>query len=205
MQVVLLLSWTFSITFFPDRTGVLSLRQQQQDFRCCRTVCLLPGLKSVELFGPSSDACSELRGGVFQGLLVRGPGYSKRGLSNLWKVERQLLWCLSLQFDVLVICERSHFTEVFLLGYFHFLFLVWCISQSWGILRVIKIPFFSWTSAALEYDSLLLIQLLFWWEVVVILQIHVEICITGPSEQNLWRERETWHQFCLSQLWPKAL
>lgn len=117
MQEVLLLSWTFSTTFVPDRTGVLSLgRQQQQDFRCCRTVCLLPGLKSVELFGPSSDACSELRGGVFQGLLLRGPGYSKRGLTNLWKVGRELLWCLSLLFDVLVICERSHFTEIFLLG-----------------------------------------------------------------------------------------
>lgn len=24
----------------------------------------------------------------------------------------------------------------------------------------------------------------------MILQIHVEICITGPSEQNLWRERD---------------
>lgn len=64
-QEVLLLGWIFSTTFVPGRTGVLSLWQQQHDFRCCRAVCLLPALMSVELFGPSGDAWSELGGGFF--------------------------------------------------------------------------------------------------------------------------------------------
>lgn len=104
-------------------------------------------------------------------------------LSNLWKAWGNLLWRLTLLFNVPVISKRSHFNEVSSWGSFTFCF--WCDISVWelGNFETNKNPLFLNLSSTGRWLSAV-DQLFLWWEVAVILKIHVEICITGPLEQK---------------------